>query len=174
MLCTPGLNNRMTFASHSNVRPDNSWIRGPPPPVPPKPPKHLRPKPLPLQESHRFPQYSQPLPSAQTSHYQVGSQRQTNQFLPNYGPLPPPLRRQPIRRDLYNQMDFASHTNIRPDNSWIRGPPPPVPPKQQRLSRIPPEMSSSYARALSPPPAPRVGKSGTSPALPPAFARYHE
>jgi hypothetical protein len=32
-------------------------------------------------------------------------------------------------------------------------------------------MSSSYARALSPPP---VGKSGTSPALPPAFARYHE
>jgi hypothetical protein len=39
------LNNQMAFASYSNVRSDNSWIRGPPPPVPPKPSKYLRPTP---------------------------------------------------------------------------------------------------------------------------------
>jgi hypothetical protein len=65
--------------------------------------------------------------------------------------LPPPLRWQPVRRDLYNQMAFASHSNIRPDNSWIRGPPPPVPPKPQRLTRTSQEMCWSYTRALSPP-----------------------
>ncbi len=94
-LMTPqihSLNNQMAFASHSNVRSDNSWIRGPPPPVPPKPQKYLRPTPLLPQEYHQFPQYSQPLPSAQTSHYLLESERQTNQFLLNYGPLPPPLR----------------------------------------------------------------------------------
>ncbi len=42
------LNNQMAFASHSYVRPHNSWIRGPLP----KPTKHLRPKPLTPQESH--------------------------------------------------------------------------------------------------------------------------
>ncbi len=62
----------------------------------------------------------------------------------------PQYLKQPFRRGLYNQMSSVPPSRIRPDDSWIRGPPPRVRPKPHRLSRVPTNMHSSYGRPLSP------------------------
>ncbi len=141
------LYNRWALTSPSLRRPNSLWIRRPPPIVPSEPLEHLRPTPLPQQQTLRFPQYSQPFPSAQTGYHPFRNQRQTNQFLPNY--IPRHVPRDPVGRDLYNPWASAPLSRTSSDDSLIRGSPsPPVSPRRKRIPSLSTESDDRYYRNL--------------------------
>ncbi len=129
------LYNRWVLTPPSLRRPNSSWIRGPPPIV------------LSEQQTLRFPQYSQPFPSAQAGYHPLRNQRKTNQFLTNYAPRHVP--RGPVGRDLYNPWVSAPLSRTNSGDSLIRGPPPPpVSPRRKRGSSLPTESDDRYYRNL--------------------------